>query len=343
MVRLRSLLFLVPLLVSEGSLATAQGLGQELGGEPLGFHEVDPPRVVVVPALLPPDAWVPAAMGPVEAPPEEEEELELEGEVAPTALHEVQWTVQHDESRDMLASRWGMMERHLMALNPELRGLAEVPAGLRLRVFEHDDERPTRSIGAPNKGRLQHGLPMPEGRYWELRERRTRTYGATNAIQAMIVAFTRYGEQYDGMAPPVSVGEISGPRGGRAHPHSSHRSGRDVDLGYVLLPGTEGEQWKQASPENFDVEKNWALIKALVETGEVQAIFVSSKLQRMLRPVAEADIGEEALGRYFWRPGGGPDQDPILRHEDGHRDHMHVRFRCESGNTRCRSRSTSGH
>ena len=331
--RLRSLVFLIPLLVSEGSLATA--------GEPLSslLMDAEPPRVVVVPALAS-EAWIPTAMGPVE-PPEEESDLEPEVGLAPMALHEVQWTVTAAESRELLASRWGMMERHLVALNPELRGLERVPAGLQLRVFEQDEERPTRSIGAPNKGRLQHGLPMPEGPYWELRERRTRTYGATNAIQAMITAFTRYGEAFDGTAPLVSVGEISGPRGGRAHPHSSHRSGRDVDLGYVLLPGTEGEQWKRANAENFDVEKNWALIKALVDTGEVQTIGISSKLQRLLEPVARADIGEEELGRYFWRPGGGADQDPILRHWDGHRDHMHVRFRCEQGNTRCRSRSAS--
>lgn len=336
MVRLRSLLFLVPLLVSEGSFATA--------GEPLGPIEVARPTVVVVPAP-PLDGWVPAAMGP-SAPPEEEEALEADpnAELRAEPLHEVHWTVLQDEPRDLLASRWGLMERHLVALNPELRGLERVPTGLQLRVFEHDDERPTRSIGAPNKGRLQHGLPMPEGKHWELRERRTRAYGASNAIGAMVTAFSRYGEAFGGSAPPVSVGEISGPRGGRAHPHSSHRSGRDVDIGYVLLPGTEGEQWKRASVENFDVEKNWALVKALVETGEVQTIFISSKLQRLLEPVARQDIGEAELGRYFWQPGGGPEQDPILRHWDGHRDHMHVRFRCEPGNTRCRSRSTSpGH
>jgi murein endopeptidase len=334
--RLRSLLFLVPLLVTEGSFATA--------GEPLGPVEVAPPTVVVVPAPLLGDwaAEVPAAMGP-SLPPEEEEDLEAHRAVVGPP-HEVHWTVLQDEPRDLLASRWGLMERTLVALNPELRGLEEVPAGLQLRVFERDEAWPTRSIGAPNKGRLQHGLPMPEGKHWELRDRRTRAYGATNAIGAMVTAFTRYGEQLGGAAPPVSVGEISGPRGGRAHPHSSHRSGRDVDIGYVLLPGTEGEQWKRANPENFDAEKNWVLIKALVETGEVQTIFISRKLQRMLEPVARQDIGEEALGRYFWRPGGGPEQDPILRHWDGHRDHMHVRFRCEPGNDRCRSRSTSpGH
>lgn len=334
MTRLRSLLFLIPLLVSEGSDATA--------GQPFGSHALEPelPRVVIVPAAFTPDALLPASMGPAEPP---EEEAALEPAPEPASLHEVQWTVVQGESRELLASRWGMMERTLVALNPELRGLEKVQPGMRLRVFEHDEERPTRSIGAPNKGRLQHGLPMPEGPYWELRDRRTRTYGATNAIEAMITAFTRYGRTHEG-APVVSVGEISGPRGGQARPHSSHRSGRDVDLGYVLLPGTEGEQWKRANAENFDVEKNWTLIKALVETGEVQQIFISSKLQRLLLPVALQDVGEEEVGRYFWRPGGGPEQDPILRHEDGHRDHMHVRFRCEAGNTRCRSRSTSsGH
>lgn len=330
--RLRSLLFLVPLLASEGSVATAS--------EPLGLVEVEPPTVVVVPAWLPSEDWVPAAMGPVEPP---EQEVDLEAGLAEVPLHEVEWTVLQGESRERLASRWGLMERHLVELNPELRRVAQVPAGLRLRVFEHDQERPTRSIGAPNEGRLQHGLPMPEGRHWKLRERRTRAYGATNAIHAMVTAFTRYGESFEGAAP-VSVGEISGPRGGRAHPHSSHRSGRDVDIGYVLVPGTEGKQWKRADGDSFDAERNWALVKALVDTGEVQVIFISSKLQRLLEPIARAELGEAGLGRYFWRPGGGPDQDPILRHWDGHRDHMHVRFRCEPGNARCRSRSHSpGH
>lgn len=333
--RLRPLLFLVPLLMSEGSLATAHEVP---GQSSLGALEVSPPVVVVVPAfrLEESEGWVPAAMGPAR-PPEEEADLEP---LATAPLHEVQWTVAQGEKRELLASRWGLMERQLVALNPELRGLEQVPAGLQLRVFAHDDERPTRSIGAPNKGRLQHGLPMPEGPYWQLRERRTRTFGATNAVQAMVTAFTRYGQAFEGAAPPVSVGELSGPRGGRAHPHSSHRSGRDVDLGYVLRPGTEGEQWKRADAESFDAEKNWALIKALVDTGEVQTIFMSRKLQRLLEPVALAELGEAGLGRYFWRPGGGPEQDPILRHEDGHVDHMHVRFRCERGNTRCRAHSS---
>lgn len=323
--RLRALLFLVPLLALEGRPATAS--------EPLGFGEVELPTIIVVPALPPLDV-VPAAMGPVEPP---EEELELEPVVA---LDEVRWTVAEEEPVERLASRWGLQMRHLVALNPDLRASEAVPAGAQLRVYEHDDEVPTRSIGTPNKGRLQHGLPMPEGPHWVLRDRRTRAYGAHNAIHAMVTAFTRYGAEFED-APPVSVGEISGRRGGRAHPHSSHRSGRDVDLGYVLDVGTEGRQWKRADANNFDVERNWALIKALVDTGEVQLIFISSKLQRLLEPVARAQLGEEEFSRYFRVPGHDAEHGPILKHWDGHRDHMHVRFRCEPGSMRCRSRAST--
>lgn len=332
-VRLRALLFLVPLLASEGSLATA--------GEPLGAVEVGAPTVVVVPAL-PPEAWapeVPAAIGP-SLPPEEEAALDPEPSGPP---REVAWTVLQGEPRDLLASRWGLMERQLVALNPELRSVDYVPAGLSLRVFEHDDERPTRSIGAPNKGRLQHGLPMPEGPYWQLRERRTRTYGATNAIGAMVTAFTRYGQAFEGAAPPVSVGEISAPRGGRAHPHSSHRSGRDVDLGYIVLGDDDGDiRWRRMHRGNFDAEKNWYLIHEMIKTGNVETIFVSRKLQPLLYEEAKKELSPEALAEIFQHPRVEGVTSPVIRHWRGHHDHMHVRFRCEADNRRCRGERVEG-
>lgn len=253
---------------------------------------------------------------------------------------EVHWTVEQAERLEMVASRWGFKAKALIELNPELdlRRSSTVEPGTTLRVYESDDERPTRSIGSPNKGRLQNGLPMPEGPYWTLRDRRTRAYGATNAVESMLEAFTRYGEAFDG-APPVSVGELSARQGGRAAPHRSHRTGRDVDLGYVLNDGVERERWARADEKNFDAEKNWFLIKALVDTGEVQSIFISSRLQRLLRPVARRELDDAEMARYFRVSWSDPQQAPIISHEDGHRDHMHVRFRCEAGNGRCRSRS----
>ncbi|MCX4242203.1 penicillin-insensitive murein endopeptidase [Paraliomyxa miuraensis] len=330
MVRLRSLILLVPLLASDEQVATAS--------EPLSAIESDgsPPTVVVVPPLLE-ELTAPTAMGPVEPPDEEETE---ESEVD-EPYREVWWTAPFDESAETLSSRWGLPLYELRALNPELGAMSSVHAGMQVRVYEHDEERPTRSIGSPNRGRLQHGLPMPEGPYWTLRERRTRAYGSRNAVEAMVTAFHRYGEAFE-EAPPVRVGELSSRRGGRAHPHVSHRAGRDVDLGYVLdvepTPDQPAWQWKRATAQTFDVEKNWFLIKALVDTGEVQHIFMSRKLQRLLEPVARAELSPEEFARYFYVPGADPEQSPLLHHENGHVDHMHVRFRCEPGNLRCRPR-----
>ncbi len=319
-------MLLAPLLVSSGAVATA--------GEPLGQVEVGVPAVVVVPPVF--TEFVESTAVEVDEP------VEVSAP-QPGPFEQIRWTVDEPEQVDGVASRWGMHTRDLVALNPELRGLDRVTAGTRLTVYRRDAERPTRSIGAPNSGRLQHGMPLPEGRYWQLRERRTRAFGADNSIHAMVTAFNRYGQSFDD-APAILVGEISSRRGGPAAPHRSHRTGRDVDLGYILKPGTgappEHRHWKRANTENFDAEKNWALIQALVETGEVQQIFVSNRLQRLLRPVAREQLTDEEFARYFRVPGGDRDQMPILKHWDGHRDHMHVRFSCEQDNGRCRSRSS---
>jgi murein endopeptidase len=340
-VSVRSLGLLAVLTLSTGRFATAS--------EPLGSVEIARPAVslvdlptTVVPTTVVPTTVVPTAVASAAVASAVVPESDLSVSAPRSSmedLREVRWTAPHDESVGALASRWGLMSRHLVALNPELRGEAQVPAGLRLRVFEHDEATPTQSIGSPNKGRLRHGLPMPEGPYWILRERRTRAFGAENAIRAMITAFARYGVQLED-APPVSVGEVSARRGGRVHPHRSHRTGRDVDLGYILTTGNDGQRWKRASADNFDVEKNWVLIQALVQTGEVQLIFMSRQLQRLLEPRAREQLSAEEFARYFRVPGQDPEHAPWLRHWDGHRDHMHVRFHCERSNNRCRSRST---
>lgn len=325
MTKLRSLVLLTPLLLSTGRAATAS--------EPIDTPKVSWTTVSAVDHSTPRTPTLASSLVEASSPV---------GAVDPEGLHEVFWTVDADESLDAIASRWGLLPNELVRLNPELRGEDRVTTGMHLRVFEHDAQAPTQSVGSPNKGRLRHGLPMPEGPYWKLRERRTRAFGTRNSVRAMVTAFNRYGETFED-APPISVGELSYRRGGRALPHRSHRTGRDVDLGYVLVPGAEGKHWKRADAGNFDVEKNWVLIKALVETGEVQQIFISSRLQRLLRPIARQELSDEEFARYFWVSGHDSEEGPILKHWDGHRDHMHVRFRCEDGNSRCRSRSSRSH
>lgn len=326
---LRTVALLGPLVIGAGFDTTTSAQGNAVAPEPVSMSM----------SVLPP-APAPVVMA-MAATVAEQTGVEPVHPVGKPSLHEIQWTVGEEESVDALASRWGIKRRALVELNSELRGKQRVKPGMRLWVYRANDSMPTRSVGAPNSGRLEHGMPMPEGSFWKLRERRTRAFGATNAIEAMVTAFTEYGRSFDD-APLVSVGEISARRGGKAAPHRSHRTGRDVDIGYILSEGMERERWQRADANNFDVERNWALIRALVETGEVQQIFISVRLQRLLRPLAERELSEAEFARYFRVPGDERDMPPILKHWDGHRDHMHVRFRCGSGESRCRSRSKSG-
>ncbi len=253
------------------------------------------------------------------------------------APREVLWTVDQPQTVNDLAIKWGVRTEHLVELNPKLANRGTVQTGERYLVFRENPAEPTKSIGAPNRGRLANGLPLPEGEYWEFRPSRRRSYGTPITIESLVSAFEAYGEAYPD-ADPIRIGEISAKTGGRAHPHKSHRTGRDVDIGYVLRDPPE-EGWRHATAKDFDVARNWTFIKALAATGQVQQIFVSSSLIELLRKHAAKEMTDEEMAQFFWMKDGGPQQTPLLKHQNGHRDHMHVRFACNDDNKHCRSKS----
>jgi len=251
-------------------------------------------------------------------------------------LREVYWTTLKETSADLLAANWGLGGR-LYKLNPELVAGAKVAAGTRLKVYAVEAEAPTRSIGHPNRGRLQNGLPLPEGGSWRLRPNRRRAFGTHRTISTLMQAFEAYGERFPG-APPVRVGEIAKRRGGRVSPHASHRTGRDVDLGYIGVAEDDGEvRWERMGEASLDAEKSWFLIYEMIKTGNVDTIFISSRLQKFLYREAKAQgLGEAELRRIFQHPRHEDSPRAIIKHWRGHVNHMHVRFRCEDWNTRCR-------
>ena len=77
--------------------------------------------------------------------------------------------------------------------------------------------------------------------------------------------------------------------------------------------------------------------KTSSESGGVQMIFLDFELQHMLYDWA-LENGESAdyLAKLFQYPHGRGASAGIVRHEPNHGDHMHVRFRCPSGDTACR-------
>lgn len=266
------------------------------------------------------------------------DELEAPQPPPDDRFREIFWTAQEPATLASLAVHWGLQAAVLAELNPELSPDAKLAEGTRLRVYRHDPERPTISMGSPNRGKLRNGMPLPEGPAWRLRPVRHRVYGATHTISALVQAFEVYGEQHP-EGPKIRVGEIAKRGGGRVAPHSSHRSGRDVDIGYIAYGADDGEnRWPTMSERNFDAEKNWTLIKAILDTGQVQSIYVSKKLQKLLHREAAKHLGAAELASLFEYPRTAESPRATIQHWRGHSNHMHVRFKCEADNRRCRAR-----
>ncbi len=254
---------------------------------------------------------------------------EPQGHADRGALAAVSWSAPETKSLAQLSWTWNISKRRLVRLNPDVDPNEPLPAGTPVRVFDAESGQATRSIGAPNRGRLVHGVPMPEGDAWTMKAGRARVYGTAETVQTLHETLLAYGETFDA-PPPVRIRDLSARGGRRIAPHRSHQSGRDVDIGFVLEGVPEGSH--RVSEETFDAEKNWFLVRSLIDSGRVQAIYTSGKAKRWLRQAAIAEVGEEQAESYL----------DLISYEHGHSHHMHVRFVCADEHRGCLDRSAQG-
>lgn len=189
------------------------------------------------------------------------------------------------------------------------------------------------SAGSPNDGRLNGGRQLQSGPGYRVRNG-SRAYGTEETVIRIREALTRTHRRFP-TAPMLAVGDLSYARGGRMSPHVSHQSGRDADIAYYTIGRQDRDGFLVATPENLDVEHTWYLMRTFIEGGDVQYIFVDYALQAVLYDYVRArGASPEDLERWFQYPREG-EQVGIIRHVGGHDDHLHVRFECPSGDTRC--------
>jgi penicillin-insensitive murein endopeptidase len=198
------------------------------------------------------------------------------------------------------------------------------------------------SIGMPHRGVLTKATELPgEGPGYRLLADTGRHFGTARFVGAIERAAAKVSRERPGAT--LTIGDLSARHGGRISSHSSHRSGRDADLllymttldgapvtasGFVHV-GTDGLAWDEADKRflRFDVEREWLLVKALVEDPEarVQWLFVSRPVEAML---------------IEWARARGESGDTIVRAMDSllqpappaqsHDDHVHVRIACDA-------------
>jgi len=179
----------------------------------------------------------------------------------------------------------------------------------------------------PARGKLVHSRKLPEHEAYTIK-RPHLAYGTPRTIKLIGKVVERYQRRVPG-GPKLRMGDISKSSGGPLTGHLSHQEGRDIDIGLVL----EGKlanrlHFSGATPENIDLRRTWTLIEEFIATGEVKVIFLDHKVQELLYEWCKANgVPQKKLDEYFQYPRGPHRGHGIVRHWDGHRNHIHVRFR----------------
>jgi LysM repeat protein len=197
------------------------------------------------------------------------------------------------------------------------------------------------SMGSPNSGSLLHATRLPQHPAYFIR-RPERAFGAAHTVdqvRRVAIAIKRKFPRLHKLA----VGDLSVKRGGKITMHSSHQSGRDVDLGFYFKKRPAGypQEFVVATSSNIHFKATWEMITRLAQTAEerggVEKMFLNYKTQRMLYKMAhKRGIPKQTLERIFQYPRGIGTHEGLIRHEPGHDEHIHVRFKCPKNDSGCR-------
>lgn len=179
---------------------------------------------------------------------------------------------------------------------------------------------------------LTDGVLLPDLPLFFTRQNPGAEWGSDVMIEA-IVSVTRHMRWLLPDASPISIGDISREHGGALSGHVSHRGGVDADIGIYSTGGKQNLRGFDTLGSNFDVEANWALIAALLDTGTVDFILLDRahiarlRTYTLLAGLLTEDEVEEVFpsGARSWERTG------IVRHAVNHDNHLHVRVLCGDG------------
>jgi LysM repeat protein len=253
-------------------------------------------------------------------------------------------TVEPGDSLDRIAERYGCSVEDLRIPNGLLHDtiypgdvLVVAPgASARGRAI------PGQSVGKAQAGRLIRGTRLASGRGYYVR-RPTRAWGANQTVFNVKRAIAAVRARHERLHR-LAIGDLSARRGGKITEHRSHQSGRDADIGfyYRRVPAGYPEAFVPATPDNLDFPATLDLLVAFAATasaeGGVERIFLGYDTQRLIYEWAERThaLSEGELGALFQYPNGPYAASGLVRHEPGHDDHIHVRFKCATNDRRCK-------
>ncbi len=196
------------------------------------------------------------------------------------------------------------------------------------------------SIGLPYKGKLKKAIRLKKGKGYFIR-RPHRSYGATHTVgylkQSLDKVRRRFPKVHD-----LAIGDLSARHGGKITMHASHQNGRDVDLGFYFKKRPKGypQDFVVANSKNINFEASWELLTQFADLADkpygVDCIFMSYSSQKMFYKLARKHgVSKRKLKKMFQYPAGRGSKNGVIRHEPGHNEHIHVRFKCPPKDKSC--------
>lgn len=169
---------------------------------------------------------------------------------------------------------------------------------------------------------------------------RDRNYATASMVRTILLAAAAFHEEFP-EGDRIQVGDIADSSGGFLSGHASHQNGLDADIAYLRNnqierdPDTNGPIGFGESfvingkiTPNFDVSRNWAILRELVIRRNVSRIFVD--------PVIKATFCQQAVAVDL-KSSAATREEVLrrLRQLDGHADHFHVRLNCPKNHPSC--------
>lgn len=234
-----------------------------------------------------------------------------------------EYTVRGGDTGLAIASRLRVRFAELERWNPRVN-FQRLQVGQTLVYYVEGSPSPGRR-GTPTRGRLVDGAQLESGHIFRIRDP-ARSWGTRFSVASIEAAYGRTGLLHPELAQ-VLVADLSWERGGRIGNHASHQNGLDADITYFVQGEEQFNDWRSVRADELDVERQWALILAWLVNDAVEYIFIDYSLQEPLYEHArQRGASAEELDEWFQFPQRGR-RSGIIRHEPGHRDHLHVRFR----------------
>lgn len=255
------------------------------------------------------------------------------------APNTVKYTVRRGGTLENVANLYKIFHHEISELNPGVALKKDLPPKSAVVVYKASGDTQSQSIGGPSSGKLAGGVPMVDGPGRIMKMIGWKSFATANTVAVLDKALRHWAST--GHKQQVLVGNMSSRNGGRLAPHSTHQSGRDVDLGYPqTLPSGEELNWRVMNKKNLDGKECWALMQLLVQTGQIEVIYVDREIQKLLHGYAVANnlMSKATLKEWMEYPSPTGSGSPVIQHVNGHVDHMHARFKCQPHETQCKSR-----